>query len=247
MVDADLNLAILSFSGDYTYNSTSGSNGQGQNNPTTDGTRSTIRLGSKVTFQWSPTILYGLDVTATHSNGTGGGNVVTNGNTNASQEVSSLAVGPFVRGNLSRAADFSLAGGLLLIDTEPSIPPNYFFAGVLRYQLNRHLRLILSASHDVIFTTGTDLTEETNFRAGTQFDLTRFISFTAFPFLTVGNEKTGDTPGAFSQYGIEASLDWKPRRRWTASLTYDFVRRDSDVAVNNYVQNTLLLEVRYKF
>ena len=46
VVDTDLNIAILSLSADYTYNNQSGTNVQGQTNPTTTGTRETFPLRS---------------------------------------------------------------------------------------------------------------------------------------------------------------------------------------------------------
>ena len=56
--------------------------------------------------------------------------------------------------------------------------------------INRHWQLLFSGSHDLIFTTGTNLTEENLFRLGTQLDLTRFITFSLSPFVNFGDVKT---------------------------------------------------------
>jgi hypothetical protein len=236
VVDADLNLAVLSFLADYTYNSQSGANAQGQSNPTTSGTRNSFRVGSSVSFYWTPILLYGIETTATRSSGSGSANV------------NSLSVGPFIRGKLSKFTDLNLAGGASLYDTVvPVSPTTYYFSGVIRHQVNRNFQLILSASHDLVFTTSTDLTEETIFRAGAQINLTRFFTFTASPFANFGNEKSGDNPGRFTQLGVEASLVWKPHKRWTTALTYDYSRREADSAANTYIQNSLGFRVNYAF
>ena len=235
-VDTDLNLAVLSLSADYTYNNQSGSNSAGQANANTTGSRQSFRVGSSVSFYWSPTLLYGIQTTATRASGSGGANV------------NSLNVGPFIRGKLSPSTDISLAGGASLYDTSaPISPTTYYFSGVIRHQLNRNFQLILSASHDLTFTTSTDLLEETIFRVGAQINPTRFITFTASPYLYLGNAKTGSTSGRFTLYGVEAGLNWKPHRRWSAALTYDFNRREADTFSNTYIQNSLSFRVNYAF
>jgi opacity protein-like surface antigen len=249
-VDADLNFAILSLSGDYSYNSQSGTNVQGQNNPTTTGTRETVRFVPALTFRASPTILYGINGAVTRSTGSHAANV------------NSLNVGPFINGKLSREFEFDLAAGITLVDTKPSIPSTYYYNLAIRYQITRHWQLIFSGSHDLIFTTGTNLTEENLFRLGTRMNLTRFITFSVSPFINFGDVKTtalgvgnsGVNQGSYTLFGIEAGLDWNIRKRWSTGLTYNFVRRESGAtfgtgttASNNYIQNTIAFSIGYKF
>jgi opacity protein-like surface antigen len=47
-------------------------------------------------------------------------------------------------------------------------------------------------------------------------------------------------------------LTWRPRKRWSTELTYDYIRRESGSsgganASDNYIQNTLSLSVNYAF
>ena len=199
VVDTDLNLAILSFLADYTYNSQSGTNVAGQNNPGTTGTRNSFRLGSSVSFRWTPTVLYGIETTATRSTGSNSANV------------NNLNVGPFIRGKLSQLTSLDLSAGLSLYDTTaPISPTTYYFSGVIRHQLTPNTQLIVSASHDLTFSTSTDLTEQTIFGVGTQLNLTRSITFSAAPFVNFGNEKTGTPQGPFTFFGVGACLGWKP-------------------------------------
>jgi hypothetical protein len=249
VIDTDLNIAVFSLSADYTYNNESGQNSEGQANSSTTGTRMTFRAGPTLTFRLSPEILYGLNAVATRSMS------VHNANVN------SLNLGPFVKGKLSRDFEFDLAAGGSLVDTKPSIPSGYYFSVDVRYLINRHWQLLFSGSHDLVFTTGNGLTEENLFRIGTELQLTRAISFSISPFVNFGDIKTtqGVTitsadESSYTQFGVEASLGWKPRKRWTTSLVYNFVRRESgatfgtgSVASQNYIQNTLALSVGYSF
>src|SRR5271165_2626128 len=246
VVDKDLNVAVLSLSADYTYNDQSGTNVQGQTNPTTTGTRESFRFGPSLTFRWSPNILYGLDSSLTRSTSAGAANV------------NSLNVGPFINGKLSRDFEFDLAAGATLVDTKPSIPTDYYFFAAIRYQINRHWQLLFSGSHELIFTTGTDLTEQNLLKVETQLSLTRFITFTASPFVNFGDVKTttpgtvnmavnGNTTGPYTLFGIEAKLAWKPRKRWSTAITYDFTRRESDKTANTYIANTIAFSISYAF
>jgi hypothetical protein len=243
-IDTDLNVAVLSFSADYTYNDQSGTNVQGQANPSTTGTRESFRFGPAATFRWSPAILYGVNAEATRSSGSNAANV------------NSLNMGPFVKGKLSREFEFDLAAGATLVDTKPSIAPTYYYSAAIRYQMTRHWQLVFSASHDLIFTTGTDLTEENSIRLGSQLGLTRFITLTASPFINFGDVKTtavnsGVATGNYTQWGFEASLGWKPRKRLSTALIYDFVRRESGASstggTSNYTQNTITFSISYAF
>jgi hypothetical protein len=244
-VKKDLNQAILSLSADYTYDNASGSNASGQTNPSTSGTRNSFRIASSVAFRWTPTVLYGIETSLTRTNGTSQGST-------GSGNINGLNVGPFIRGQLTRLTDLDFSCGATLLDAKPSIPPTYYLSAVVRHQFNRNFQVILSGSHDLIFTTGTDITEETVFRAATQFNLTRFITFTAGPSLLLGDSRTGNfqagtVQGNFKEYAIAAGLGWKPRRHLTTAVTYDFTRRDAEQSGGSYSQNRVLFHINYVF
>jgi hypothetical protein len=243
--ETDLNIALFSLTADYTYNSQSGQNAQGQANQGTTGTRESFRVSPALTFRMTPTILYGVNAAATRSSGENAANV------------NSLNVGPFMNGKLGKNLEFDLAIGGTFISTTPAIDPTYYFTGAIRYQLNRHWQILLSGSHELIFTTGTDLTEQNLIRLGTQLELTRSIAFNLSPFINFGNVETtsvnaGIPAGPYTQLGLEAGLTWKPRKRWLTSLTYDYVRRESGssgavAASDDYIQNSISLSLSYAF
>ena len=245
VAETDLNIALFSLAADYTYNNQSGQTAEGQANQGTTGTRESFRVSPSLTFRMTPTILYGINAAATRSTGENAANV------------NSLNVGPFMNGKLGKNLEFDLSIGGTFISTTPAIDPTYYFSGAIRYQLNRHWQILLSGSHELIFTTGTDLTEQNLIRLGTRLDLTRAIAFNISPFINFGNVETtsantGTPTGPYTQLGIEAGLTWKPRKRWSTALSYDYIRRQSSssgtvAASDNYIQNTISLSLNYAF
>jgi hypothetical protein len=248
VVDDDLNIAILSLSADYTYNTQSGQTAQGQTNSTTSGTRESLRFGTGLTFRLSPTIVYGVNIDATRSTGADAANV------------NSLNFGPFAKGKLTRDLEFDLSGGATLTDTKPAIPPGYYLSAAIRYRLNKHWQIIFSGSHDLIFTAGTSLTQQNVLKIGTQIDITRTISVSASPYINWGTVETTSTgvsifnsfpPGPYTLFGFETSVSWKPRKRWTTSLSYDYTRRESSSAPgavsDSYIQNAITFSIGYAF
>ena len=255
-VKKDLHQAILTLSGDYSYNNQSGANAQGQTNGSSTGTRNTFRVGSSLGFRWSPAVLYGIETTLSRT--TGSSAVITGlrPGTAPSANINSLNVGPFIRGQITRLTDFDFGVGATLLDAKPSVPPTCYLSAALRHQFSRNFQVILSGSHELIFTTGTDITEEYVFQAATQLKLTRFITFTANPNLLLGdsrippnqvNSQTGTIGGNFKEYAIGASLRWTPRRHLSAEVSYDFRRRDAEARNGSYSQNRILFQINYIF
>jgi hypothetical protein len=248
-IDQDFRIATLSFLAEYGYNNESGENSNNQDNPNTTGSRSTFRAGPSITFRLTPAILYGLDAIATRSSGTDAANVNT------------LNIGPFIKGKLGKNIDFAADAGISFIDTKPSIPTGYYASGTIRYQLTHHTQLEFSASHNLIFTTSTDLTNQNLISLGAQTNLTRTLSVSFSPFvnfgevLTQGGSNVGSTEGPYTLFGADVGITWKPRKRWTASINYDYTRRESaatftlfgQTASSNYIVNTWTFALHYAF
>jgi hypothetical protein len=242
-IDADVGLAILSLSVDDTYNNQSGSTAAGTNNAATTGTRNSLRASPSITFNWSPDIQYGLGASATRSTG------------EHSANVNSLTIGPFINGKLSPAFEFDFSAGAHLVDTKPSIPLDYYYSANVRYQIDRNWQLVLSASHDFIFTTGTGITEEDSFRFGSQLNIARFVTLTGNAFVNFGDTKTttaaaiasGAIQGNSTQFGADLSVTWKLRNHWSSVLRYQFTRLEADLAVNTYLQNLISFSIGYRF
>jgi hypothetical protein len=255
-VKKDLNRAVFTLFGNYSYNNQSGTNAQGQTNASSNSNRNTFRVGSSLGFRWTPTFLYGIETTISRT--TGSSPVLTGvlPGRAPSANINSLNVGPFIRGQITRLTDLDFGVGATLLDAKPSIPPTCYFLAALRHQFNRNFQVILTGSHDLIFTTGTDITEEYAFAAATQLNLTRFITFTANPNLLLGdsrippnqfNLQNGTIGGNFKEYAIGASLRWTPRRHLSAEMSYDFRRRDAEAKNGSYSQNRIVFQINYIF
>jgi hypothetical protein len=255
-VKKDLNRAVFTLFGNYSYNNQSGANAAGQTNASSTATRNTFRVGSSLGFRWTPTLFYGIETTLSRT--TGSSPVLTGlrPGTAPSANINSLNIGPFIRGEITRLTDLEFGVGATLLDAKPSVPPTCYLLAALRHQFNRNFQVILTGSHELIFTTGTDITEEYVFAAATQLNLTRFITFTANPNLLLGdsrippnqfNLQNGTIGGNFKEYAIGASLRWTPRRHLSAALSYDFRRRDAESANGSYSQNRIVFAINYIF
>jgi hypothetical protein len=236
--DWDLNFTIFSVFLDDTYSTDSGS---GNANGNSNGNRNSYRLGSSFTFNLTPTILYGIEGTATYSEGT------LNDGTDG--EVKSLNVGPFVRAHLTRLIDLDLAAGVSFIQAKDVPPVGYYVAATVRHQINRNWQYFLTFTHDTAFSSGIDISEENFLELGTQYQLTRFIGLTGGPFLTYGKNQNGlqSQRGNFSQYGVDVRLGYSLNKHTSVSVGYRYVRRTSDVPEDSYLQNTVNFQISYVF
>jgi hypothetical protein len=246
--DWDLNFTIFSLFADETFNTQSPSGGNNSTGTNTDGDRNTFRVGSSFTFAFSPTIYYGIEGTATLTEGVSNTSTLnTTSTTNG--EVKSLNVGPFVRAHLSRLLDVDLAAGVSFLDAQNVSPVSYYVAATIRHQINRNWQYFLTLNHETTFSSGIDLTEQTYFELGTQYAITRFISLSGGPFYTFGNNPNGALAqqGKFSQYGAAAHLGWSINKHTSASLGYRYVRRDSDQPNDSYTQNLINFSINYAF
>jgi opacity protein-like surface antigen len=82
------------------------------------------------------------------------------------------------------------------------------------------------------------------------------MSLNLAPFINFGNVETTSSnssvpTGPYNQFGVEVGLTWQLRRRWSANLTYDYIRRESGASgastSDNYIQNNVSLSLRYAF
>ena len=241
-VEHDLNIAVLSLSGDYTYSTQTGTTASGTTNRGTTGTLSSFRIGSALAFNYSPKVTYGIEDSLTRSSSPGEANV------------NSFSIGPFLKGAFGPNLDLDLGAGANLIETTPSVPTDYYVSAAMRYLVNRFWQVIFSAAHDLQFNTGTNLTDDNNFHLGTQLEITRFITIAAGGFYEFGNVLTTtptigiSTPntGPYKRFGSDLSLTWKLRKHVSGTLDYTYIRREAN-APYSYIQNLVSLSIGYSF
>jgi hypothetical protein len=241
-VEHDLNIAVLSLSADYTYTNQTGTTASGTTNTGTTGTSNTFRIGSSLSFNYTPTVTYGIEDSLTKSSSPGEANV------------SSFSIGPFIKGSFGPDFDMDLSAGANLVETTPSVPTDYYVSAAMRYLVNKYWQVIFSAAHDLEFNTGTNLTDVNDFHLKTQLGITRFITIAAGGFYDYGNVLT-TTPtigiaalntGPYKQFGSDVSLTWQLRKHISSILDYTYTRREAK-APFSYIQNLVTLSISYKF
>jgi hypothetical protein len=237
----------------YTYSngSTSGSTLSQASNPTAvSGERNDFRVPASLIFNLSPTVFYGVDVTASKSTAPG------------FSDANAINAGAFMRGRLTRLIDVDIHAGGYAIDAGRSVPSaDWDLTVVVRDQINRDLQAYASFIRDITFGVGNQLSELNSFNFGASYNLTRNWTVSGQPFIDFGHTfGTGSVqpPVGFSQaftvagerfdqFGVQAQTDLKLSKRWLGRVNYRWVHRDSNLAGRSYVQNEVFFSINYAF
>ncbi|MBV8282634.1 MAG: hypothetical protein JO347_11325 [Candidatus Eremiobacteraeota bacterium] len=198
-----------------------------------------FHLGSKISFQFSPTLSYGLEVNATYNAGDGPFDFYT------------FSLGPFIRGNITRLLEVDAGVGPLLSAGPAGEPPQYYAFLAIRYRFSRLLQILAGIDHDTEFSSGLGVTQNNNIRLTVRASLTQRWAVSVGPYVNFGSVITGELPGSYTQIGVETLLNYAFSRRLTGELTYRYARRNgghSEVeAGTSYTQNLASVSLSYHF
>jgi hypothetical protein len=236
---------LLGGSFDYSYSSDQSSNLAG-------GDRNTFRPAVSAAFTLSPQVSTGLDAVYINSTSSGSG------------ALNAISVGPFFRGQLTRAIAVDVQGGLYYINASNTsvngintsgIPStDYYLSFAVSHQLTRDIQYLVSFSRDIDFSTGNDLTETNSFTLGAGWNLGRDFGLSVGGLANFGKVVSGEFPGSFTQYGAHVQLGWSPSRRIRTAISYEFLVRSGPGSTGNitgvgasYKQNRIDLTVSYSF
>jgi hypothetical protein len=209
--------------------------------------RNSFHLGSKMSFQLSPTLSYGLEANASYNSGEGRFDFYV------------FSLGPFIRGNITRLLEVDAGIGPLLSAGPAGEPPGYYGFLAVRYQLSRVLQLLAGVDHDTQFSSGLGVTQNTNVRLTVQASLTRQLAVTVGPYVNFGTEITGLFPGSYTQIGVTTEAEYRFTKRLTADLSYRFTKRNGSGTTGttgttgatgtggNYTQNLVSIGLNYHF
>jgi hypothetical protein len=201
--------------------------------------RNSFHLGSKISFQYSPTLTYGLEANATYNAGDG------------PFDFYAFSLGPFIRGNITRLLEVDAGIGPLLTAGPAGEPPQYYGFLAVRYHPSRLLQILAGIDHDTEFSSGLGVTQNTNVRLTVQASLTRRWTFTVGPYVNFGSVITGEFPGSYTQVGVETGLDYVFTKRITGNLTYRYAKRNGGQSVGgtgaSYTQNLVSVSLSYRF
>jgi hypothetical protein len=221
----------------YTYSngSTSGSVlSQANNRTVVSGERNDFRIPASLIFNFSPTVFYGVDVTAIKSTAPG------------FSDANAINAGGFIRGRLTRLIDFEFHAGGYAIDAGSVPSTDWDLTVVVRDQINRDLQAYASFIRDITFGVGNQLSDLNSFYFGAIYNLTRNWTISGQPFVDFGH--TFGTGGEhFNEFGIQAQTGLKLSKRWLGQVNYRWVHRDSNLSNRSYVQNQVFFSINYAF
>ncbi|MBV8901364.1 MAG: hypothetical protein JOY92_14775 [Verrucomicrobia bacterium] len=211
----------------------------------TGGDRNTFRPAISAGYFLSPQVATGLNVTYVNSSSSGTGTL------------NSFAVGPFFHGQLTHAIAANLEGGFYFINASnaSSIPSTeYYLTFAVSHQLTRYLQYIASFTRDINFSAANDLSENNNVTVGIGWKLGRDFQLSTNGLANFGKVLSGESPGSFSQYGVNVQLGWSPSGRIQTTLSYEFLVRHGSGSTGtlnglggNYQQDRVDLMVSYNF
>ena len=124
-----------------------------------------FHLGSKISFQFSPNLSYGLTANASYNAGDG------------PFDFFAFSFGPFIRGNITRLLEVDAGIGPLLTAGPAGEPPQYYGFLAVRYHPNRLLQILAGIDHDTEFSSGLGVTQNNNVHLTVQASLTRQLTF----------------------------------------------------------------------
>jgi hypothetical protein len=204
-----------------------------------------FHLGEKVSFEFSPTLSYGLQVDTSYNAGGG------------SSDFYVLSFGPFLRGHITPLLEVDAGVGPLLSAGPAGKTPQYYAFLEVRHQLSRLFQILEGVSHDSEFSSGLGLTQNNNVHLTAQATLTRQFTVTVGPYVNFGTVVTGELPGSYTQYGVEVDSRFRFSRHLSADISYRFSKRDSGgttgevtaagVTTGRYTQSLFSVSVRYAF
>jgi hypothetical protein len=194
-----------------------------------------FHLGSKISFQFSPTLSYGLEGNATYNAG------------NGPDDFYAFSIGPFIRGNITRLLEVDAGIGPLLSAGPAGESPQYYGFIALRYHLNPLIQLLAGIDHDSEFSSGLGVTQNTNVRLGVSASITRRWAVTATPYVNFGSVVTGLFPGSYTQIGVTTESVYKFTKQLTGDLSYRFAKRNGEGPGASYSQNTFSVALNYHF
>lgn len=185
-----------------------------------------FHLGSKLAFQWSPTLSYGLEVNATYNAGDG------------SADFFAFSMGPYIRGHITHLLELDAGIGPLLTAGPAGGPPGYYASLAVRWQLSRLFQILAGIDHDSEFSSGLGVTQNNNIRLSVEADVTRRCVITVGPYVNFGTVINGQLPGEFTQVGVSTELTYNFSKRLSANISYRFTKRNGTGAAESGVSGT---------
>ncbi|MBL9171837.1 MAG: outer membrane beta-barrel protein [Verrucomicrobiales bacterium] len=185
---------------------------------------------------------------------------VTGGLVNYSDTVQSdnqnVSVGPFVSWQVTKAISLDLRGGYVTYDFDPSdlqANPqqlNSYYAGLgARYQITQHIVDTLDINKEVqqALNQGGQFIEQLTIRNGIGWAFHKHATFGGDVFYTRGKEPRVGFEDRYHQLGFGTTVRYEITDNLAPSLRYSYARRNSNQSGRDYVVNSVVFSITYRF
>jgi hypothetical protein len=167
-----------------------------------------------------------------------------------------VSFGPYLDWQVTEVWHASLRGGWVYYSYDPSesMPDganlhSYYVSFITDHQLTGYIRHGISVVRDVQqgFNQGSDYIEELVTRYFVDWNFHRSATLSANVSYQFNREPQGGVATTYNVYGAGLGLTVRPTTHVDLGLNYSFTTRDSSVPNNNYTQNSVFLNILYRF
>lgn len=166
---------------------------------------------------------------------------------------SQFSIGPFLELQISRDLKGRAAGGYLRSDFDQNgtakAPDsiNDFYAELsVEHQLNQYMNHRLSVGRQASAGSESELVTYYYARYDNNWSVSRYSILHTSLFYENGRERSGVTE-RFERIGVGFGITVPLSRKLNASAGYQFLYKDSDLGNRDYLQNSVIVDLRYAF
>jgi hypothetical protein len=125
---------------------------------------------------------------------------------------------------------------------------SYIFEMSVRHELNRVYSHNLAVSRYALAGIGTNYTEIQEVDYNFTWDLIKDTTLNGSAFFqTVKNSGSGPDSESADRYGFSLKAVREIFRSWDLGLGYEFLMKDSNIPINDYLQNKVYVDLTYSF
>ena len=206
--------------------------------------RSSQILDGSATFQLGPATFVGLQAST----------ALTNYDQNVQNNNLRFSVGPFMRTKLTNYLDFNAGAGFELGDFQKggtngdsSNLSSYSLYAGLTHRLNRHISHSLSIGRYTDLGTYSNYTESWRIEHHASWSVLNNVSLGTNCFMEFADDSGGLLADSYTRYGGGISVGYRLTSKLISTLSYNYIRKDSNLIDRNYYQNAIGLDFRYNF
>jgi hypothetical protein len=214
-------------------------------------TRSSEQLFARAGYRFAEVTEAGLEVSASF----------TDYEQNQTQSDNrSVSFGPYIQWQITQATTMNLRGGYVINHYDPSLInrtqrdlSSWYLGAEIRNRLTDNIQHSLLLSHDIQqgVNQGSEAIELSRVSYTLSWAFHENLTLSANSYYEHSEEPTANplfyAGEVYDRYGFGASLGWQAERHLHASLGYRYDDRQSDDSRRDYIINSIILSVGYRF